>query len=291
MQGESDKRQEIRSRIYHQIDTFQKICRDNSSSPDKIVHELRKSIKRIRALFRFLKPFISESDFHLIDGKLAKTGRSLTQEREATVNIVTFTELTRSMGNEFSEQSRRLIVHGLVKVRNQSFSHWQNGLNKTVAVHQFTMSRIHDEIKNLKISENQHDLELKAIENSQIRSIRYYNDARLSRQTEIIHKWRKQLKRLFFQLKFGLPDQSPEVIAMIKLLDKITDLLGKDHDLALLIHTIKGSYKKDLSKDEFEYLVMQVDRERTKIQGTAFRMGKELTTLTMAELSTELVTV
>lgn len=291
MQSESDIRLEMRSRIFDQMDNFQKICRDNTMTPEKAVHELRKSIKRIRALFRFLKPLISESDFHQIDGKLAKTGRSLTRERESTVNIDTFTKLNKAMGNDFSEQSREVVLHGLISQRNEAYSVWINGLNKTIANHQFTMSRIYDEIQNLTVIESSAEIELKALENSYNRAIRYYNESLLSLQTETIHKWRKQLKRLLFQLKFGFSEHSPEIRTKIKLLDKLTDVLGKDHDLALLERKVKHSFKSELPKTELEYFISVVDRERSELQKKAFGMGKELSSLTFAGLHPVLLAV
>lgn len=276
MYSENDRQLEIKSKISGQVDGFQKICRNTKDPPEKIIHELRKNIKRTRALFRFLKPLISEHSFHHIDGKLAKIAHSFTLERESSVNLALYSSLLESNDIKLSETSRKIILRRLVHERDQAYSNWVSGLNGTLLRHQITMSRILDEIEDLAVTSGAGELEIRAIQSTHIRAIRYYNNSVLSLQTETLHKWRKQLKRLLFQLKFGIEEKSQEILGKVVFLDKLTGILGKDHDMAILEQKITEVFKKDISRDELQHLLNLIDKQRNALQKEAFQMGKEL---------------
>ena len=61
---------------------------------------------------------------------------------------------------------------------------------------------------------------------------------------------------------------------IITKLDKITDLLGRDHDLAVLENKLIENF--NLSKENIQKIHLVVTKERAKLQKETFRIGEEI---------------
>ena len=61
---------------------------------------------------------------------------------------------------------------------------------------------------------------------------------RLSGEMSDLHDWRKRVKDLWYHERLLAPTCGPTVRGHAKELDRLSDLLGDDHDLALLRHEL-----------------------------------------------------
>jgi CHAD domain-containing protein len=250
--------------------------RNNNQSPEILVHEVRKGIKRIRSLFRLFKPAISEYDFHIINELIADAGRSLTLHREAVVNYQTYKEIERSINDSISTSAKVIINQYLSKEVKEAYSNIGNAFNNQILNVSFQLSKIRDKIDSLNVRNYSHDLFILALEKNYQKTIHYFSICRISLHLEAIHKWRKFCKHVFFQVRFGPLPENEESNKFAEQLNILSEILGKEHDLAVLnLHFIKHIYKDIEAKDR-TILLQYFDRERTNFQKKAFWHGREI---------------
>jgi CHAD domain-containing protein len=128
-------------------------------------------------------------------------------------------------------------------------------------------------------------IELQPIENRNLillikktyhKTAKLYNDARSSLDTEIIHKWRRFNKHLLFQLKLSPFRTNNNTSKMISSLEELSDILGAEHDLAIMEDYLKDNF--NLSKEDQQQIHLIVSKERSRLQKTAFAIGAKLFT-------------
>jgi CHAD domain-containing protein len=114
-----------------------------------------------------------------------------------------------------------------------------------------------------------------AIENGLHRS---YRDAREAMQdvikhcdVESLHDWRKRVKDLRHQIELLIPAWPDELTKMEEEMHQLSDLLGDDHDLAVLNQSIPESLAV-----EREVLLGLVTARRTHLQRQAIPLGERL---------------
>jgi CHAD domain-containing protein len=91
--------------------------------------------------------------------------------------------------------------------------------------------------------------------------------ARKNSTTARLHEWRKRTKDHRLQLEF-LAELNPEFGKRADDLHQLTDLLGDDHDLAVLAGTLQA--------DQQTGRIASIDRRRRTLQKRARKLGKDL---------------
>lgn len=77
------------------IDLLESYPRRSEREREETVHEVRKALKRVRALLRLLRPQLSRRDFERENVALRDCGRRLSGARDAEVMVATLDELVR----------------------------------------------------------------------------------------------------------------------------------------------------------------------------------------------------
>jgi CHAD domain-containing protein len=94
-----------------------------------------------------------------------------------------------------------------------------------------------------------------------------------TRSVEDLHEWRKRVKYLRFQMESLAPMQPNLIGALAKELDVLGELLGDDHDLAVLAETILEHPESCRDGRELWMLVALIHERRANLQAQAFRTG------------------
>jgi CHAD domain-containing protein len=110
----------------------------------------------------------------------------------------------------------------------------------------------------------------KGLQRSYARGHREFERAADDRSDERLHEWRKRVKDLRYQQQL-LRQAWPQLIgAQAKAAKALAELLGDDHDLALLDERVRASGA------EFDEVLELIARRRTELQDEAFRLGRRL---------------
>jgi CHAD domain-containing protein len=167
---------------------------------------------------------------------LREVARGLSGVRDADVMIASIGQLSDRFAGQLPEAAfQRIRAH--LEDRRSAWSEKGNGsVVDTRAVAQLAAVRAHVD-----------DWQLgkegwKRLESGLLRSYRRghetFAQARTSREIEDLHAWRKRVEDLWYHERLLAPTCGPTVRGHVKDLDQLSDLLGDDHDLALLRHEL-----------------------------------------------------
>ena len=108
------------------------------------------------------------------------------------------------------------------------------------------------------------------------RGLRGYHRAREDRTTEDLHEWRKRVKYLRYQMEALTPLQPVLIGGLATELDRLGELLGDDHDLAVLSELVRSNpLEFDDARQRWLLAALAYER-RVALQREAFMIGEAL---------------
>ena len=93
---------------------------------------------------------------------------------------------------------------------------------------------------------------------------------------EHLHEWRKQVKYLWHQLQVLQPIQLGQLTALADQARTLANVLGDDHDLAVLAHKFVEEPDRFPDHATIHTLLDLIDRRHTLLQGQAMTLGHRL---------------
>ncbi len=262
----------IHCQIVREIRSIQESLKDASQSNGSKVHELRKSIKRIRSLLRLLKSACKDHSFREMDNFLKITGQSLTELRESVVNEKTFAQLMLKKKEILSPATQQRIEEGLRNAVIALYDRNQAEASNLVAHAGLQLSLIEKRLLSVQTKLIGYERFIDAVYSAYTKAYNTYHAALHSDDIDLIHDWRKQAKYLLLQFKLSPMLASFEYDTLRNQLDELTDLLGKEHDLAVMEEFVLQHF--ELEKADRKALSKAVNKQRFKIQQQAFHLGE-----------------
>lgn len=264
----------IRRIVRKQLDkAFAELSGEQGSSRDEAVHEARKSLKKVRAVLRLVRPVIGKSRFRSENIGLRDAGRPLTEVRDAKILVDTLNDLAEHFKEHISIRSfakiREALQANLRAVRKRVLDE-ENALMVSAAAIGKARKRIQDWTH---VPDK-----WRAVGNGLEDVYRRANEAFQSAATdpipEQLHEWRKQTKYLRYQLEILQPLWPERMDELIDETHRMTDLLGDDHDLLLLRQIVAHDEGPSGDETSREMLSALVDRRRAEFQQEAVRLGE-----------------
>lgn len=97
-----------------------------------------------------------------------------------------------------------------------------------------------------------------------------------TKSVEDLHEWRKRVKYLRYQMETLTPLYPSLIGATAKSLDTLGELLGDDHDLAVLADRVLDHPESCRHERERWVLIALIHERRASLQAQAFRHGTAL---------------
>lgn len=237
---------------------------------DGAIHETRKSMKRVRALLKLLRPGLSASDYkrqnrryrditRVLSGVrdhavLMATARSLYNETAGEARAATNAFLSQmSQGSESGAGDRQAAAPGVTKAEKAARVH------EALAALEAALKSL----EKLRFKENSFAVVRRGVERS-------YRDARNDMKQafgsgvdEDFHAWRKSVQahwRHMLLVGRAWPDL---FAARAQLAKEMSDLLGLDHDLFVLIGRAK-SFPEQGAEDGGRDAMVRAAKERQR---------------------------
>ena len=277
------------------------------------VHETRKSIKRLRALMRLLRPALGSKRFTRENSALRECGRRLSGARDAEVMVATLDAilerhpgLTRSAGASASVSSLR----GELLAERE----WGPGGPPAGARTQAEQLRaVAGELRAIRARVLEWELPERPADPAALSTPgleRIYRTGRRRRRRALwrrdlasMHEWRKSAKDLRYAaeaLDRRLPAEKPDgktgksksaqrlrtgkkgksarrLRRVARRAERLGELLGEEHDLALLARLIRRRRKHfEGQKRTRKRLLKRIARRRRDLRRRALREGKRL---------------
>lgn len=249
-------------------------CLTGKHLGDEDAHTARKALRKARAALRMLRPLLSRDDCAAYNHALRDAGRYLSPLRDARILLDTLDSLVDAKHD------------GAATWHADEIAEFRRTLEARLRDARDKVAQIEARRHCLDLIEQgrdwlEHEHLARASENVLSDALRrIYSKARnafiLAREApslETTHEWRKQTKYLRAAAAMLRTTQMPGLHRMEKRANDIAGWLGEDHDLALLLDTVRAS--EQLNAKLVRHLVHRVKNRRSKLQRKAFSAGEE----------------
>ena len=246
---------------------------DEVADPLEAVHDVRKDIKKVRALLRLMSHGLPPKVFRRDARLLRKTAALLAGVRDARVKLQTFQKVTE----HFQRQLDNRPFPGIHK----ALEVYCDGQGKLFLESEST-TRVIDLLH--KIEGHVEDWGIDADEWLAIAPGFLSTYRRGRREHELVqekpsaknfHEWRKRVKDLGYQLRL-VRGAWPEMIRpTIEAVNQLGEYLGDDHDAAILKDDLLGD-ELSAPLEEVEALAALIDQRQRELRACALILGARL---------------
>lgn len=235
------------------------------------VHDARKRFKKLRALLRLVRSDLGRREYREANILLRDAGRELSGLRDAQVLVETLEALAERFPDEAHRQAFKEARRTL-RSRQRLAEAQGDVLTEEVAAKVVT---IEDRIAHWHVGDNWNSVEPN-LEQAYERGLEAFKNAYRRPSDEGFHEWRKGVKNLWYHLRILNP-LWPEVMDKLAAqASRLADLLGDEHDLAVLSQTLAAEPKAFSGTKEVETILGLIEDRREEIRGEARFLGLRL---------------
>jgi CHAD domain-containing protein len=254
--------------IREQLKLAADLCLNYAKEPDISTHEIRKSIKRIRAVCRLYEQVTDETAYQQAHERYRKISSLLAEHRLAAVYFSTL-GMIRLKGN-LPDPGRFAKLSSALQTRHAKITAAFLGQQVSSAVYQLLLEAVVALEHHYVTGCTMKDL-CRGLENSYRNGKQHLKIARLEPSAHNLHELRKSVKNLWNQMILIKPLWPPVMGLTIHHLDLLAERLGIEHDIAEL-----GSYlDKERNSRNFkdEALIHVMERKRIQVQKLIFPLA------------------
>ena len=230
--------------------------------PADAVHEARKDLKKTRALLRLVRPALGTSAYRQENATLRDAGRALSGERDAVALVATAEQLAERYAG-------RLPAEAFAELRDGLAAQGAERGGDGAAAREAVLATLRDAAARVDawpLERCDWATVVAGATRAYARGRDAFAVARADPDPELVHAWRKRAKDLWYHRRLLTPVW-PEVLgAEAEEAHRLTELLGDDHDLAVLAAWIDGAAP----------LAPLADAERPALRALAEERGAEL---------------
>jgi len=238
---------------------------------DAIVHEVRKRFKRIRAMARLGREALGEERAGEINSWFRDAGRSLSEMRDAGVLIHTINNLADEWTDEDRPEAFEPLRVLLNSRREEAARRWIDERDVFASVGE-QLEKSGHLLKSLDVDRHGWERLAEGLSRSYERCFRAWLKARDRPDVDTLHGWRKRVKDLFYQSQVAATVRPGYFARMETEADSLADLLGEDHDLAVLRQVIE----EEPALNGSDAVLLTLDRRRVELQASAFAQAPAL---------------
>jgi CHAD domain-containing protein len=240
--------------------------------PVEAVHDARKALKKARSLLRLGRGTLDPDERRRDNDALRDSGRRLSAARDAEVMLEATEELAERFAGRVPQAAFDAIRRHLVAERDPARARLtESGLTGQVAEE---LRAVRSRIDDWTLHRDGWTALEPGLERSYARGRAALEQARRHPTVENLHDWRKRTKDLWYHLRLLGPLAPGIVGGAAKDADKLSKLLGDDHDLAVLRATLERG-AGDLEVDVDAVLDL-IDHRREQLQAEAVPLGQRL---------------
>lgn len=272
----------LRRMALGQLDLAIELLGDESAGAGRLldkeaIHDIRKALKRLRALVRLLRAELGERQYKREHAILRDAARRLAGARDAEVMVGTLDALLERHPRELGRR------HPLLELRKQLVAE-RAAAEQTTLGDRATREKVLRKLSGLRERARQWDLPERpgiALVERDLRRI--YRDGR-ERKLRVArgkggggraaHAWRKRVKDLRYAAE--ILGQRP----LARRADRLAELLGEEHDLAVLAGLLpppgRAPFKGKRGKRARKALLARIARRRQRLRKRALREGERV---------------
>ena len=236
------------------------------------VHDARKAIKKERSLLRLARGAMPPKQRRRENALLREAARRLSGTRDAAVMVATLDALSERFAGQLPATTFDAIREELESRHAAGGAPAAGSPLHDPAIQELGAMRVR--VDDWRLTQGGWQAIDSGLMRSYKRGRKAYGRARSRRSLEDLHAWRKRVKDLWHHERLLGPTAGPTVSGHAKDAHRVADLLGDDHDLALLRQTLT-SEPIPVAVD-VDAVVKLIDRRRSELQSEAIRLGGRL---------------
>lgn len=240
---------------------------------DEGIHNARKSFKKIRGLLRLVRYDLGKHRYKKWNRHFRKAKNRLSSVRDARAMIETFDNLAERFSAVDECPSLRSLRDAL-QARRCDVEEDATDLKQAVDATAETLSRMSERTRSWKLEHDGFAAIRPGLE-------RYYDEGRKAMKTayrkpsdEHFHEWRKRVKDHWYHCRLLRRIRPADMSPRIDELKRLSDLLGDDHVLAVLVKLLETE-GRELEGDT-ETMICLAGRRQNELRKEARTLGKRL---------------
>jgi CHAD domain-containing protein len=252
------------------------IVRALTTSPERdfegAIHESRKSLKKVRAVAAVLEQ--AGAKLPRKDRKqLQSAAGALSRLRDSAAIVESLQRVRRRYPKLLPEHTYGILRRGLVGARNRLEGRAKR--DGVVAEAAERLAKTRKSAKSWRLPSIAVSDVVAVIAASYRRSRKAMKHSRATRQSATLHRWRKELKTLWYQLRLAKP-LTTGVAPLIADLRRLETDLGDDHNLVVLAATLRGCRELRSMRAELRQIERLAARMRRPLRRRAFTLGRRV---------------
>jgi CHAD domain-containing protein len=266
----------VRRLVRKQIDQAVGQLTGQSRGPRiEAVHDARKRFKKVRAVLRLVRDELGRAVFDRENHCFRDAGRPLSAVRDAQVLVDTVDKLRDHFKDEVPHEVFSPAREAL-KVRQKAVvKRVLDGENAAAAV-SATAQEARERVADWADVPNRWAVLRAGLRRVYRQGRSAYRSACSAPRVEVLHEWRKRVKDLWHQLQVLRPLWPENLEALANEAHHLGDLLGDDHDLAVLHDLLTEEPPLGVDPEGMQALLDLIDRRRAELQQAAVALGRRL---------------
>ena len=271
----ADPADALRAACREQLDDAVRRLRDErADDPAKAVHEARKDLKKARSLLRLARPGLPGAVYRRENDALRETGRSLSGARDADVLVKTVADLGERYAGQLPEAQFAALGAGLASAAAEARENEGDDAAQAAVA---TLDAVAVRVGDWPLEHCDHDTLVHGATRAYTRGRAALAAAEKTASVERLHDLRKRVKDLWYHGRL-LEEAWPRVVkAQSRAAHDLADLLGDDHDLAVLAERVeRGAGSGTGMTIDDDAVLDLIARRRAELQAEAMPIARRL---------------
>jgi CHAD domain-containing protein len=237
------------------------------------VHSARKCFKRLRSLLLLTRPGMPEPVFRNLTTRVASIGKGLAAARDAQALLDAVDKLEQSTGPDAGAgpiQSVRGWVHKRRQVAEQSLAQTtaSEALRKIV--------ELRPALAGLTVYPDDFSSLARGLERCYRATRNHFKAAIRSDDAEELHDWRKGVQQHWRHMQLLTPCWPSELSARAEAARSLSQVLGDDHDVAMLMHLVQTPTMTFGSPEDTDAFLKRCRKRHKELRKDAKIKGERL---------------
>jgi CHAD domain-containing protein len=235
-----------------------------------VLHGVRVDLKKSRSLLRLMRPALSVELYGREMDALRQSARAISAARDADVLPATMRRLRARYFGYVSQGTYDVLKERLAQGVHEGAA--QAALAGQIELLREARQRVDAwSLRELRWADI-----LDEFRCTYQRGRKAFGRAQRQPSVENLHEWRKRTKDLQYQLRLLRAAWPTVLAAYVQQAHRLADLLGDDHDLAVLISVISDSAEAAGQVPTADSVIELAERRRLELQTKAWLLGQRL---------------
>jgi CHAD domain-containing protein len=254
------------------IEDSRKSLAEPGDDIDAHVHNARKNMKKLRAVLRLVRPAVGNKVYRRDTITFRDLGRELAGSRESFVaqqSLLKILENHAETLNIDAYSGLRTVLEERYEAQRAAWVAEPNTVEQSVRTLKRTRKRVKGWELNVEASQIVRDGLMRSYEGG-------YTGLKIAEKhpsAENLHKWRKDVKRLWYHLRILRPIWPASLDMLIAELDVLGDTIGLDHDYDDLRKTVIELSDHIPNEEDQALLIATLEAERLALQEKAWQIA------------------